>query len=524
MAKFPIVRAGGTLPGIAPAARANIDVRTGARELARGISALGESIQKYELMQASTQLSEFKRKVREEHNRLAISYEGNLDPDTFKSEYEKSLQVRQGLIPKNRFAAREARFWLNDRMPVWEAGVEKSRQLRIEDNYRAEGFELKTEAERTGDMTKFSQHLATGRLLGIYDAEEIVKLKQMTIDEAERNLVNGLIRNGQYELALGAVKKSQLDEEEKRGLENTIRIVAKSISDKVVSDSKVAADAAITAAYKNIVNGGVDITKMSEFILADPTMTDDDKTRAIDKIKTFLTTWNSAIREEGIDIVTLDSTRVKALRIIKAVKTGKLTDDEGLDVYSTLSKVDKINGTDGKQFINDIFAAGESARVIEKRFQNDILAGREKQLRDAIEKQQNILDPDLATEILKDFANIAVIELNDIFREGDFKKEDVDREVDRLLQRFTLSEAQQQMAVNARSLRLAKSLKEQQESITKVVTSLREQGKEDDAKRVMDDAIRLGIFIDERGTIKKGKKKASVGKELIKRILDSIIE
>lgn len=156
--------------------------------MAKGISALGEAVQRYELMQASTQLSEFKRKVREEHNRLAMSYDGNLDPTTFKAEYEKSLQVRRGLIPKNRFAAREAQLWLNDRMPIWEAGVEKSRQLRVEDNFRAEGFELKTEAERTGDMTKYFQHLEVGRRspLNVYGKEEIAILKQNTIESRER--------------------------------------------------------------------------------------------------------------------------------------------------------------------------------------------------------------------------------------------------------------------------------------------------------------------------------------------------
>jgi hypothetical protein len=220
--KFPIIRARGTLPEIAPAARADIDVRTGQRELARGISALGGAIEKYELMQASTQLSEFKRKVREEHNRLALSYDGNLDPTTFKAEYDKSLQIRQGLIPKNRLAAQEAQLWLNDRMPIWEAGVEKSRQLRIEDNFSAEGFELKIEAERVGDISKYFQHLATGKLLGIYDAEEAAKLKQITLDEAERGLINGLIRDGQTELAFAATEKSQLDEGEKRRLETAI--------------------------------------------------------------------------------------------------------------------------------------------------------------------------------------------------------------------------------------------------------------------------------------------------------------
>lgn len=227
MANFPIVRAKGTLPEIAPAARADIDVRTGARELAQAITGLGEDITKYELIQASTQLSKFKRKVREEHNRLAMSYDGNLDPTTYKAEYKKSLAVRRGLIPKNRFAAREAQQWLNDRMPIWETGVEKARKARVEDNFKAEGFELKIEAERTGDTSKYFQHLAIGRLYGRYSTLEVEKLKQGTLDEAERNLINGLIRDGQTSLAFEAVEKSQLDEEEKRSLETAVAAAEK---------------------------------------------------------------------------------------------------------------------------------------------------------------------------------------------------------------------------------------------------------------------------------------------------------
>jgi hypothetical protein len=259
-AHFPIIRAKGTLPDIAPAAKADIDVRTGARELAEGISALGESIQKYELMQASTQLSEFKRKVREEHNRLAISYDGNLDPTTFKAEYEKSLQVRRGLIPKNRFAAQEARLWLNDRMPVWETGVEKSRQLRIEDNYRAEGFNLKTEAERTGDVNKYNQHLGVGRLLGIYGSEEIIKLKQDTLDEAERNLINSLIRDGRTDFAFSAIEKSQLDEGEKRSLEMAVTAAerAKQTQIKLAQEQK---DNEIGDTFLALLDNKLDPTK-----------------------------------------------------------------------------------------------------------------------------------------------------------------------------------------------------------------------------------------------------------------------
>lgn len=264
MAKFPIVRAKGTLPEIAPVARADIDVRTGAAILARGISALGESIEKFELMQASTQLSEFKRKVREEHNRLAISYDGNLDPNTFKTEYEKSLAIRQGLVPKNRFAARAAREWLNDRMPIWAAGVEESRKARISDNFKAGGFELKTEAERTGDTSKYFQHLHIGGILDVYNKEQIAKLKQETTDNAERTLINELIRKGQVNQAFVAVNKSQLKQAEKRSLENTIRTARDSLENNIETQRKEAINKATSDAIREYFNGELSAVDLNE--------------------------------------------------------------------------------------------------------------------------------------------------------------------------------------------------------------------------------------------------------------------
>ena len=238
MAKFPIERAKGTLTEVAPTAKADIDVRTGARLLAQAVSGLGGDIEKFELMQASTEFSEFKRKVREENDRFAISLDGNLDANTFDPEFEKSLAIRQGLIPKNRFAARAAREWLDGRTPIWKEGVREAKKKRIAVNFEAGGFELKTEAERTGDTSKYFAHLRIGKILDVYDDLEIAKLKQETTDKSERNLINKLIREGQTSLAFEAVKESQLDQAEKRTFENTIRIAQNASESELENQQK----------------------------------------------------------------------------------------------------------------------------------------------------------------------------------------------------------------------------------------------------------------------------------------------
>lgn len=344
----------------------------------------------------------------------------------------------------------------------------------------------------------------------------------------DRILIDSLVNVGRYEDAKNLTNSTEaFTPTEKQARLSNINTIERARVNQRDVNSVNAANAAVETSYSQIVQLGseADIEQFARLILSDPSISNEDAIKAVDKIKTFYTTWNSAIKEpDGEDIVTSDSTRIKALRVINAVKTGSMTVDEGLEVYTTISKVEGINGTDGKGFINDIFSAGETAKRVESVRQNEILGEREKQLRDAIEKQPNFFGDDAAAEILKDFANTAVIELNDAFREGEFDKKQLDAQVDNLIRRYTLSEDQQLNAANARTLRLAKTLKEQQESITKLMTSLREQGKTAEAQRIMDEAIELGIFTKEGETIKKGTgKKKNIG-DVLKRMRDRIIE
>lgn len=345
------------------------------------------------------------------------------------------------------------------------------------------------------------------------------EILQKAVDHANKR-----VRDGKSPFADEGKKPEGITEFEL--LSNTelesVRDYANSVGEKAKSDSAVATSATIEDSYARIIKGETDIASMITTIQADPTISDDDSNTAAVKIRTFFSTWNSTVDTKEEKIITSNSTRIKALKIKNLVRDGKLTEDEGLEQYIELEKSEKINFVDNKSFINDIFAASKIAEDVKAQQMNSILAEREKQLRDAIEKQQNILDPDIATEILKDFANVAVIEFNDKFREGEFNKKEVDDEVNRLMKKYTLSEAQQQMAAGARALRLAETLKVQQEQITKIVAALRREGKTEEAKAIMDEAITLGIFLREGETItkSKGKKKVSIGRRLLDRLTE----
>ena len=164
MAKFPITRAPEEL-GVTPttAVRARLDVPvspvapvipTGEEEIGRAIAGLGGALAdlgiKYDITQAETQLSEFQRKANEEIDRLALSFNTNLDPETYRAEYKKSVDAIHFLMPSNRRAARGAQLWLNVKEPAWLEDVDKARFNRANDNWMAELFIKQAAIGQTG--------------------------------------------------------------------------------------------------------------------------------------------------------------------------------------------------------------------------------------------------------------------------------------------------------------------------------------------------------------------------------------
>jgi len=72
-----------------------------------------------------------------------------------------------------------------------------------------------------------------------------------------------------------------------------IRDYANSVGEKAVSDSEIAVNAAIVDAYGKIRDGDVDIDAMIDTIDADPTISDEDKIKAAEKIPTYFSKINS---------------------------------------------------------------------------------------------------------------------------------------------------------------------------------------------------------------------------------------
>ena len=238
MAKFPIIRAKGTLPGRAAAVRARIDVDTGEQLVAEAVAGFGGAIAnlglRWDLMEASTQLNEAKMKAKQEHTRLMLALPG-IEPAEHENEYKKSLKVQQGFMPTNRRAAGAYKQLLNNSIPQWELNVKNVTKAKLKDSFRAVGFVMQQEAIQSGDFIDYYAHLSAGRktLFSAYTNEEVAKYKQSTIDgrerfvklqtvqqleqleiqrEEDRDEISKLIRSGQS--ADSSIEGSNLEEKE----------------------------------------------------------------------------------------------------------------------------------------------------------------------------------------------------------------------------------------------------------------------------------------------------------------------
>jgi len=201
MGKFNIQRARGSLPGRSTQVRADLDVRTGGQQIAQAVSALGGAIfglgEKYYNIQAATQLSQAERIATERMNALSLSFEGNLDPESYQKEYDKALEditKSTSSVLTNKMAAANFQMFRNDREPRWQDGVTKSTKARVKDNWLAELYERQAGIEQSGLYGDFSKYVAQGVGEGMIDRSDgvrvITQTKKLAASGAELNLID----------------------------------------------------------------------------------------------------------------------------------------------------------------------------------------------------------------------------------------------------------------------------------------------------------------------------------------------
>jgi len=178
MANFPIYRTETTISPRAPV-RGSIDPRIGAAEIGQAISQAGSAIaslgMKYELKEANTQFSQYKRQVKEDDLTLSQEILQETDPAKHDEIHRRHAQNRAKLLEglSNRRAAEAARLWDNNQAPIRQEALLKGKKARIEDNWRAELFAKQQEVARTGEMGDIAAFIARGIKIDQDNPDEI---------------------------------------------------------------------------------------------------------------------------------------------------------------------------------------------------------------------------------------------------------------------------------------------------------------------------------------------------------------
>ena len=263
----------------------------------------------------------------------------------------------------------------------------------------------------------------------------------------------------------------------------------------------------------------------------DPDMSTPDFNKLAEKIKTYNNTYNSAINDK---VVTTDEARIAMNKLRQKIKRGDLVETGGLYVadnaftdYKKLKTTQKINTVDNKAFLNNIFKDEESARDVRVAKIATVIDKKENQIRDAIENQPNLISTGqerAVNEIARDFANKAIIEFTDKFINDTpetFDRDAVNAEATRLIQKFTLSQSQQQRAIFAREFAQAANANVQQELLRKEATRLQQEGKISEAEAIVEEAKLLGIPIDgKKASTTEKPKKSSNARNIFQLFLD----
>lgn len=185
--------------GLARASDISSLTRTGDIAVARAIGGVGEALGgvadealRGTLMEVETELSEFKALAEDTMNRRALSYESNLDANTYDKEYEKDLGKLRSTKFKNHRTAREARLWLNTQEPRWKKAVEGSKYLRRKKNYITNNALLQQKAIRSDDFNVdvnfavYQANLWEGVRLGVFNKAEAKMEMQEAVDNRKK--------------------------------------------------------------------------------------------------------------------------------------------------------------------------------------------------------------------------------------------------------------------------------------------------------------------------------------------------
>ena len=128
------------------------------------------------------------------------------------------------------------------------------------------------------------------------DTKEVADIKmEETLGQAEKQRISILTQQGRFQEAEElALKSKSLTPTERNAQLSIIERTKKARANIIQSASEVAANTAIEDSYAKIIGGDTDIGSMISEIQANPAIGEEESNKAVDKVVTFLSKWNSA--------------------------------------------------------------------------------------------------------------------------------------------------------------------------------------------------------------------------------------
>ena len=261
MARFPIQYTEASPSGRAASPRANIDVSTGEGAVGAAAAGLGGTIMdlgiKWDLKEANTQFSEYKRKVELDDAARKIEIDSELDQSKHDAIFQSHAETHRGFLPKNKRAMEAAVIWNNQRAGEQAEILNAGKKLRVEDNFEAEVFKNITVVSTTGSPSIYAntaQMLKRGYIIDSNNPDEqgrpldktVYNKLKTSLDVAfATGQVNTLIQGGKYDEAEALIGKSNLTTDQKIALSNDIKHFKSAIEDSFANhlhDSFIEAD------------------------------------------------------------------------------------------------------------------------------------------------------------------------------------------------------------------------------------------------------------------------------------------
>ncbi len=444
---FEIQRARGSLPGRGSGVTFDANLDTGAGQVAAAVGEAGGAVAGLAVtlnrLQAENQLSEAKRQTQEVLNQLALDFDSDPDSSTYQQRFNDAMGKIQGFAPKNKLASKAFGNLVKSQRVSGSKFVQESMLERERDTKRADVALMMTKGQFKRARKSIKKGIGDGTYTKVQAGILVAETRKQEAEFVKNATIQSLITLGQnqgnedsavdvmLETGLGAgMDKADINFAIQQVKDDFTRLEAVRVEDE--DDRVVTADADLSRRIYNASEGE-----------AATTTAEVHKAKLPRNVRDSLL---SSIRlrdkdiAEGKDIITSSFTQLKVNIVVSRVARGEISEAEGWKQLRNFEEVVNVKERNGN--INAVTSAAESATDDTKRRNATVLDEREKKLRDSIERSQGVIQlvKDEEREFLRDIANIAVIELNDRFRNLDFTTQEIDDFNDDLMRKYVMSQ------------------------------------------------------------------------------------